>query len=191
MPARNQEFQVGEYYHIYHRGANRQKIFFEMENYLYFLRLVNKYCRTFAMNVVVYCLMPNHFHFLLQPRETGNLSNFMHRLQLSYVQAINKRYKRTGPLFRERFQHKHVYSERYQILLCRYIHVNPLKDGLVERLEDWTFTNYLEFIEARWGKLFVPNFREKFFATPAAYAEFVSAYGTEEDKVLEGWLNLQ
>jgi len=193
MPARHQEFQAGEYYHIYHRGVNRQKIFFETENYMYFLRLVDKYRQILAMNVVAYCLMPNHFHFLFQPQKTDNLSDFMHRLQLSYAQALNKRYKRTGPLFdnRERFQHKHVYSERYQILLCRYIHVNPLKDGLVQRLEDWAFSNYLEFIEARQGKLFVPSFREKFFATPAAYAEFVAAYGTEEDKELQAWLNLQ
>jgi REP element-mobilizing transposase RayT len=63
MPARNQEFQAGEYYHIYHRGANRQKIFFEVENYLYFLRLLNKYREHFAMNVIAYCLMSNHFHF--------------------------------------------------------------------------------------------------------------------------------
>jgi len=190
MPARFQEFQAGEYYHIYHRGAGRQKIFFETGNYLYFLRLLHKYIRIFAMNVVAYCLMPNHFHFILQPQTTGNLSDFMRRLQTSYVQAINKRYQRTGPLFRERFRHKHVYSERYQILLCRYIHVNPLKDDLVKRLEEWAFSNYLEFIEARQGKIYVPGFRERFFPEPAAYAEFVAAYGTEEDKELEKWLGL-
>jgi len=190
MPARNQEFQADEYYHIYHRGADRQKIFFEPENYLYFLRLLNKYRGIFTMNVVAYCLMPNHFHFMLQPNKTGTLSDFMRRLQTSYVQAINKRYKRTGQLFRERFQHKHVYSERYQILLCRYIHVNPLKDDLVKRLEDWAFSNYLEFIEARHGQIHVPGFRERFFPTPTAYAEFVTAYGTDEDKDLESWLRL-
>jgi len=106
------------------------------------------------------------------------------------VQAINKRYKRNGPLFHERFQHKHVYSERYQILLCRYIHVNPLKDGFVKRLEDWAFSNYLEFIAVREGKIYVPEFRERFFSTPAAYAEFAAAYGTDEDKELEKWLGL-
>jgi REP element-mobilizing transposase RayT len=190
MPARNQEFQAGEYYHIYHRGADRQKIFFETENYFYFLRLLNKYRERLAMNVVAYCLLPNHFHFVLQPRKTDTLSDFMRRLQLSYVQAINKRYQRDGPLFHERFQHKHVYSERYQILLCRYIHVNPLKDDLVKRLEDWAFSNYPEFIEAREGQIFVPGFRERFFPTPAAYAEFVAAYGTDEDKDLEMWLGL-
>ncbi len=190
MPARLQEFQAGEYYHIFHRGAEGQKIFFETENYLYFLRLLYKYLKLLSMNVIAYCLMPTHFHFMLQPCIDNNLSDFMRRLQTSYVQAINKRYKRTGPLFPERFKHKHVYSDRYQILLCRYIHVNPLKDGLVSKLEDWAFSNYLEFIEARHGKIYIPEFRNRFFPTPEAYAEFVAAYGTDEDKDFENWLNL-
>lgn len=90
-----------------------------------------------------------------------------HRLQRSYAQALNKRCKRNGPLFnnRERFQHKHVYNERYQVLLCRNIHVNPLKDGLVQRLKNWAFSRISDL--SKLGE------------------------GTEEDKELEGWLNLQ
>lgn len=189
MPARQQEFQAGEYYHFFHRGDAGQKIFFETENYLYFLRLLNKYLKLLSMNVIAYCLMPTHFHFMLQPLIHNNLSNFMRRLQTSYVQAINKRYKRKGPLFYERFKHKHVYSDRYQILLCRYIHINPLKDGLVRRLEDWAFSNYLEFIEVRHGKIYLPNFRNRFFPNAESYARFVAAYGTDEDRDFENWLN--
>jgi len=190
MPARHQEFQAGEYYHVYNRGINGQKIFLETENYLYFLKLLNKYRKLFMMNIIAYCLMPTHFHFMVQPTVANNLSDFMRRFLTSYVQAINKRLKRHGSLFPERFKHKHVYSERYQILLCRYIHVNPLKDGLVSRLEDWAFSNYHEFIEIRAGKIYVPDFRNRFFSTPAAYAEFVAAYGTDEDKDFENWLNI-
>jgi len=188
MPYRYAEFQAGEYYHVYHRGADKQKIFFESENYLYFLRLLKKYRDKFAMGIVAYCLMPNHFHFLLQPRLHHNLSEFMIKLQQSYVMAINKRYRRLGPLFHERFQHVHVHSERYQILLCRYIHANPKKDGLVPDLREWPYSNYLEFIEARQGELFVPDYRGKFFATANEYQDFVAAYGTDEDDDLEKFI---
>ena len=188
MPYRYQEFQAGEYYHIYHRGGDRQKIFFENENYPYFFRLLKKYRDQFAMNVVAYCLMPNHFHFMLQPQRSDTLSQFMGKLQQSYVMAINKRYQRSGPLFQERFRHVHVYSERYQILLCRYIHVNPKKDGLVTDLRDWPYSDYLEFIEARRGDLFVPGYREKFFPTAKEYEDFVAKYGTDEDDELEKFL---
>ncbi len=188
MSYRYQEFQAGEYYHIYHRGRNRQKIFFETRNYLYFLRLLKKCCTEFAVRVIAYCLMPNHFHFMLQPQRHDNLSEFVRRLQQSYAQAINKRYQRSGPLFHERFQHVHVHSERYQILLCRYIHVNPRKDGLVADLREWPFSNDLEFIEARKGELLPPGYRERFFKTAKEYEEFVAGYGTDEDRDLERFL---
>ncbi len=188
MPYRYIEFQAGEYYHIYHRGWDRQKIFFETDNYLYFLRLLKKYCYKFAINIIAYCLMPNHFHFMLQPQKQHNLSVFMRKLQQSYVQAINKRYQRSGPLFYERFRHVHVHSDRYQILLCRYIHVNPKKDGIVIDLRDWPFSIYLEFIEVRRGELFVPGYREKFFKTATDYECFVARYGTDEDDDLERFL---
>ena len=189
MPYRRIEFQAGEYYHIYHRGQDRQKIFFENENYLYFLKLLKKYLEKFEMNIIAYCLMPNHFHFLLQPRISNNLSRFVGLLEQSYAQAINKRYQRHGSLFHnERFRHSHVYSERYQILCCRYIHVNPQKDSLVTDLREWPFSNYLEFIEARKGELFVPDYREKFFKTAKEYEDFVAQYGTNEDDDLEKFL---
>jgi len=188
MPYRYQEFQAGEYYHIYHRGGDRQKIFFEEENYLYFLRLLKKYREKFAMNVVAYCLMPNHFHFMLQPQQHDNLSQFMGRLQQSYVMAINKRYERSGPLFFERFQHVHVHSARYQILLCRYIHINPKKDALVSDLRQRPFSNYLEFVAVRRGVLYVPGYRERYFKTEREYEEFVAKYEAEEDDELEKFL---
>ena len=188
MPYRHIEFQAGEYYHIYHRGWDRRKIFFDPDNYIYFLRLLKRYHYLFAINVIAYCLMPNHFHFMLQPRKHDNLSAFMRKLQQSYVQAINKRYQRHGPLFYERFQHVHVDSQRYQILLCRYIHVNPKKHRLVTDLRDWPFSNYLEFIEARKGGLCVPGYREKFFPTAKEYEEFVARYGGNEDDDLGKFL---
>ena len=191
MPGRRQAFLGGQYYHIYHRGADRRRIFFEEDNYLYFLRLVAEYREFFEVGVVAYCLLPNHFHFMLQPARDDTISKFMHRLQVSYVQAINKRYRRRAPLFHERFQDKHVHDDRYQILLCRYIHRNPLKHGLVQSLEDWPFSNYLEFVAARPGKLLLPGFRERFFPSPAAYAAFVAAFGTKEDRELEEWLGLK
>ena len=189
MPYRRIEFQAGEYYHIYHRGQDRQKIFFEDENYLYFLTLLRKYREKFEMNVIAYCLMPNHFHFLLQPKTSNNLSRFVGLLEQSYAQAINKRYHRHGSLFHnERFQHAHVYSDRYQILCCRYIHANPSKDKLVADLRDWPFSNYLDFIEVRKGELVVAGDRERFFPTAKEYEDFVAKYGTDENDDLEKFL---
>lgn len=189
MPVRLTEFFAGECYHIYHRGANGQRIFFDTENYYYFMRLIRKNAQRFQINVLAFCLLPNHFHFLLQPNLSGNLSTFMGRLQQSYVQAINKRYKRSGPLFYERFQDKHVPTERYEILVCRYIHSNPIKHRIVNDLNKWLYSNYFEFIGVRDREAHLLGYREKFFPNAHDYVNFVAAYGTQEDKELEQWLN--
>ena len=110
MPARLQEFQAGELYHVYQGGGDRQRIFFETDNYVYFIRLVRKYAFIFKVKVIAYCLLPDHFHFFLQLQLSNNLSAFMRRLQQSYVQAINKRNHRRGPLFYRRFRTKNILS---------------------------------------------------------------------------------
>jgi putative transposase len=188
MPARLQEFQAGEFYHLYQRGGDRQRIFFESDNYFYFIRLVKRYTLFFKVNIIAYCLLPNHFHLFLQPQHSNNLSAFMRRLQQSHVQAINKRNHRRGPLFYQRFKAKQIISPQTEILLCRYIHVNPLKHSLVRDLEDWPYSNYFEFIGTRNNGLYLPGYREKFFTNPLEYAKFVEAYRTDKDKEIEQWL---
>ena len=66
MPRRHNKFVKGHFYHLYNRGAKKQKIFYESENYLYLPKLVKKNMHKSDINVIAYCLMPNHFHFLLR-----------------------------------------------------------------------------------------------------------------------------
>jgi REP element-mobilizing transposase RayT len=95
MPQRRIPLQIGNFYHIYNRGNNHQTIFFERENYLYFLRLVRQYLTSNGVDVVAYCLMPNHYHFLVYLRDE-TLSNAMKSLSLSYTKAMNQRFNRVG-----------------------------------------------------------------------------------------------
>ena len=108
MPRRKITFQKGYNYHIYNRGVNKQKIFFDEENYLYFIRLLKKYTEEFDVSVLAYCLMPNHFHILVEIMGEKDLSICLSRLLNSYVKSINKRYNRVGPLFTDRFKAVHV-----------------------------------------------------------------------------------
>ncbi|MEM9276517.1 MAG: transposase, partial [Cyanobacteria bacterium P01_F01_bin.143] len=95
MPIRNVTFQVNNFYHIYNRGNNRQKIFFERDNYLYFLSKLREYLVSNTVEITAYCLMPNHYHLLIY-LNNNNFSELMQKLALSYTKAINKRYKRVG-----------------------------------------------------------------------------------------------
>ena len=152
MPRRKTEFLPGQYYHLYNRGNNREKIFFERENYLFFLRRFWHYLAQDSLDVNAYCLMPNHYHFLVRLRK-GDFSQKMQAFILSYTKAINKRYRRCGSIFQGRFQAVLVDSDAYVLQLSRYIHLNPVKAGLVRRPEDWEFLSYLEYVGLRQERL--------------------------------------
>jgi len=152
MPRRRIPLQIGNFYHIYNRGNNYQGIFFERENYLYFLSLMRQHLTNNGVDVVVYCLMPNHYHFLVYLRDE-TLSDGMKSLSLSYTKAINRRFNRVGVLFQGRFHSIHVDRTEYLIHLCRYIHLNPVKAGLVQQAEEWEFSSYLEYAGLRKGTL--------------------------------------
>lgn len=152
MPKRRIPLQIGNFYHIYNRGNNHQVIFFERENYFYFLRLVRQHLIANGVDVVAYCLMPNHYHFLVYLREE-KLSEAMKLLSLSYTKAINQRFKRVGSLFQGRFQSIHVDQTEYLVTLSRYIHLNPVKAKLVQHPKEWEFSSYLEYAGLRRGTL--------------------------------------
>lgn len=103
--------EAGKVYHVYNRGNNKENIFFDNENYSFFLRQFDKYL-SIRLDVLAYCLMPNHFHLLVRIKEaegmpeqeiskavTKSFKNFL----ISYAKAINKKYNRTGVLFQPKF----------------------------------------------------------------------------------------
>ena len=174
MPYRGDAFTQGQYYHLYNRGAGKGKIFFNDGNYQYLLRLVKEYYQKHGATVIAYCLMPNHYHFLLRQETDEPLSEFMQVLFNAYVQALNLQQGRTGTLFEGRFKHRRVDQWEYLMILCRYIHLNPVKAKLVTRPEDWAYSNYREWIGVRDGALVNKVFVQNHFPSADEYVKFVS-----------------
>lgn len=186
MPRRQTPFAPYVYYHFYNRGNNRQAIFFEPENYLYFLGGVKKYLVP-VVNIVAYCLMPTHYHILARvkpqtseaPKDgetsevSSQVSRAMQKFLISYTKAINKRFERVGSLFQGQFQAKPIQTFPHLLNLCGYIHANPVKDGLVALPEDWIYSNYLEWLGQRDGALVDREFIQQHFGSPAEYQELV------------------
>jgi putative transposase len=180
MPYRDDIFAPGQYYHIYNRSAGKGQVFFNQGNYEYFLRLVKRYYQKYGVMVTAYCLMPNHYHFLIR-QETGEpLSKFMQVLCNAYAQAVNIEQGRSGTLFEGRFRHKCVDKWEYLVTLCRYIHRNPVKAGLVSKPEDWLYSNYQDWIGVRNGKLVDKIFIEDHFSKPDEYIAFVNDVDDEK-----------
>ena len=176
MARRKVIFVQGGYYHLYNRGAGRQPIFRSDENYRFLLQRVRKYAYEWSATVIAYCLMPNHYHFVLRQDGDYSLSSFIQAVFNSYTKAFNKMYDRSGTLFEGPFEAIPVTGEVYVVHLCRYVHRNPLEARLVVRLDDWPYSNYLEWICQRDGTLVDKEFVHSRFATPDAYVRFVMEY---------------
>ena len=181
MASRKVKFVAGEYYHIYNRGAHRASIIREKANYFFILEKVKTYIRKYDLTIIAYVLMPNHYHFLVRQNGEYRAGLLPQRVFNSYTKAYNKRYDHSGTLFEGAYEAIHVNTYNYLLHLCRYIHANPVKDGLVGGLEDWAFSNYAEFIGTREGTLVDREFIKDNFYSPQEYTDFVKDYLLKRD----------
>jgi putative transposase len=166
-------FVQGGTYHIYNRGAGRQAIFLGERNYAYLLRLLKKVTSECDVTVVAYCLLPNHYHWLLRQDGEVPAGRVPARVFGSYTQAFNRAYERSGTLFEGPYKAVAVEADSYLVTLCGYIHLNAVHHGLVDRPGAWPYSNYLEWIDKRLGTLVDRQLVRDYFATPQAYEAFV------------------
>ena len=165
-------FKAGYVYHIYNRGNNKDRIFFKDENYVFFLRKARKELSDY-FHFLAYCLMPNHFHFLVQVKTLSyssddspssdeylskQISNRIAVLLRSYTRAVNIQENRSGSLFQQKTKAKCLNelntSRNNHISACfHYIHQNPLNAGIVNKLEDWKYSSFLDYAGLRNGTL--------------------------------------
>ncbi|MBM3152515.1 MAG: transposase [Chloroflexi bacterium] len=182
MPQRGNVFAPGQYYHIYNRGAGKADIFFNPGNYEYLLRLVKRDMQPCSISVIAYCLMSNHYHFLLRQDGETPVSKFINMLFNAYVQAVNQQQNRSGTLFEGRYRMAIVDEWGQLIHLCRYIHYNPVKAGMVKSPQEWPYSNYAEWIGLRDGALKDDDFIHDHFSSADDYINFVMEYGNEVEE---------
>ncbi len=157
-------------YHIYNRGNDKQTIFFNEGNYIYFLRKVRKYVAPHC-DILAYVLMPNHFHLLVHADERTEkqlldlqmkrnvLSEGIRLLLSAYTKGVNKQQERTGNLIQQNTKSKCVYDDTdinekgYATTCFYYIHQNPLRSGLVEKSEYWDYSSFRDYAGLRNGTL--------------------------------------
>lgn len=181
------------FYHIYNRGNNGQNIFLTKQNYLFFKRKIERHLLP-HLDIVAYCLMPNHFHFLVYTKENITKDKFSNDLRVmlrSYTRAINKQECRTGSLFQQHTKMKaldvegenHTMTQShsmtgqsiddYPITCFHYIHQNPMKAGLVHNMEDWEMSSFQDYTIKRKNTLCNKQIAYKFLEIPETPVLFI------------------
>ncbi|MBC8322642.1 MAG: transposase [Candidatus Marinimicrobia bacterium] len=166
----------GNYYHIYNRGIDKRPIFFNDDNYRYFIKLMQNNYKRYDISILVYCLIPNHFHILVRQNSEIAISRFVQSLNNAFVQGVNKQLNRKGTLYEGRTQAKLIDDEDYLMHVCRYIHLNPIKHNLVQNLSDWEFSNFQACINGENDDLTDMKFIIELFGSRESYKEFVEEY---------------
>ena len=139
------------YYHIYNQGNNKEDLFKEAMNYHHFLNLIKKYVAP-AADILSYCLLQNHFHLLIHTKEIKagkTFSQSISNLCNAYAKAVNKKYHRTGSLFRVRFKRKKVTSENYLKQLIVYINLNPVYHGFAANAYTYRYSSLTILLSKR------------------------------------------
>lgn len=142
MPPRIARLELpGVPMHVIQRGVNRCTVFRDDRDRLYYRKLLRIRSAEEAVAIHAFVLMGNHVHLLLSAGHQGAISSMMRRVGQAYAQAFNQRHGRTGALWQGRFKSSLVETERYLLNVMRYIELNPVRAGIVERAENYRWSS--------------------------------------------------
>lgn len=138
MPTRLRVDLAG-YHHVINRGVNRSVVFNSPDDKELFLQIINKFATIHKVILHDYCIMDNHYHLLIETQKE-NISIFMRIVNANYAKYYNKKYKRSGHLWQDRYKSRYITSEDYLYILIRYIEYNPIEARITEKVGEHPFT---------------------------------------------------
>lgn len=166
----------GAVYHIINRGNAGENLYRSSKDRKKFLLYLEKAIERFSIKVHAYCLMGNHFHILMET-PYANLSKSVQWINVSYAGYFNRKYNRNGHLFQGRFKSILIDADNYLKQLSRYIHLNPVRAGLVDRPADYDWSSYNFFV----GKKIAPEWLETHW--------LLSQFGRKQKEAIENYKN--
>jgi len=143
MP-RKERYQEAGQYHIINRGVERRLIFLEPEDYEFFLDLLLKLTKEYDIIIHAYCLMTNHYHLLLEARQT-NLSKAMQFVNDKYSKYFNKKYARSGHLWQGRYKSYPLFDDAHFWVVAKYIERNPIKANMVQDVALYKYQSFFQW----------------------------------------------
>lgn len=129
-------------YHVLNRGNSKQEVFLKEQDYRAFLNLAHESLGRFAIELYAYCLMPNHFHFVLKCYEAEHLSQWMQWLMTAHVRRYHKHYKGSGHVWQGRYKSFLIQKDEHLLTVLRYVEANPLRAGFVSVAHLWDWSSH-------------------------------------------------
>ncbi|MGH2426714.1 MAG: transposase [bacterium] len=169
---------AGGTFHVTARGNNDDFVFLDDYDRYAYLGLLAKIKREMLLTLFAYALMSTHLHIVFQTPD-GNLSAAIHRLHGNYAKAFNRRYGRRGHLFENRFRSKTIEDDIHLLESTRYVHLNPVRAGMVPAPQDYPWTSYRYYVEPKSDRSLIDTdpvlalFSNDNLASRRAYARFV------------------
>ena len=190
-------FAPDEYYHIYNRGVDKREIFTDAQDYFWFLSGLEEFNdkkltgslgtriknRSLAsknkkplVEIIAYCLNPNHYHLILKEKREKGITEFMHRLGTSYTKFFNQKYERSGSLFQGTFKAVHIDSNEYLLYLSAYINHNHfIHSYSKDKNEICPYSSLPDFLKQRKQNFINPRIIVDQFKTPEDYLQYSQA----------------
>ena len=172
MARRPRLFAPGLLYHVIVRGNQRRKTFLNEADYQAYLERLGRYRRKFGHTIQAYCLMPNHVHLLVESAHEP-LAKFMQGLQQSYSQYFNLRHGKTGHVFQGRYKAIVCQQDEYLLQLIRYIHLNPVRAGMVKEPDQYLYSGHRAYMEGKATEVIDPRKVLALMGGKAGYRGFI------------------
>lgn len=196
MPSRYviRSFSENSFHHVFNRGVEGRKIFLDEQDYnmfLYYLfiyvesidKVLEKYPNlpirlnlknlSSEIELISYCLMPSHFHFLIKQNSKDGISKLLKQVINGYTEYFNKKYKRIGALTQGRFKAVKIENDETLIHISRYIHLNPCVAGIVDNPKQYAWSSYKYFLAKEANLFCKKDIILKYFQSANSYEEFV------------------
>ncbi len=208
---RKEEFANDEYYHIYNRGVDKRKVFLSARDYSRFLQnledfnTINPNWRKMSakfqglvlndnqpiVEIIAYCLNPNHYHLILKQIQDKGIAEFMQRVGTGYTMYFNKKNERSGSLFQGTFKAVHIDSDEYLLYLSCYINHNHFIHGYPkDKNEIYQYSSLPDYLKQRKQKFINPKIITQEFKNSQDYLRFSKAHAVcmKENKETEKYL---
>jgi len=214
LTARRQKPAIGEIYHVYNRGVEKRNIFKEKVDYFRFVHDLFEFNdiapagkwsskqsevgapkvepRKLLVEILAFCLMPNHFHLMLRQKEEAGIPEFMRKLGAGYTYFFNNKYERSGCLFQGKYKLVHIIDDNHLQHLPHYIHLNPL-DIIMPEWREGSLQNEekaFQFLESyRWSSLLDYMGKKNFpSVTQREYLREMIGNPHEQKRTLQEWI---